>query len=342
MRAARIHGFGGPEVLKVEEIPVPEPGPGELLVRQFGTSVNHRDIWLRKGLPGETFVLPLPAVLGIDVAGEVVAVGPQVRHFRVGDHVAINPYIVCGECLACRNQRPDRCAHIDMSNGGYAQFAAVPEARAVAIAESVAPESAACFGNTFITAWEMLLGKARITPEDTVFIWGGTSGLGSAAVQIARLAGCRVIATAGTQEKIALLQGMGVDLALNHHRDDVVKRVVEFTDGVGASVVLDSVATATFGRTVEMAAAGARIVCAGLTSGRTISFDVLSIMMKQFTIVGSTLSSMASARAAAEKLNAGALKPLIGHRVPLSSVVEAHRMMEAGNLTGKIFLDVNA
>lgn len=322
-------------------MPDPTPGPLDVLVRQAGTSVNHRDIWLRKGLPDETFQLALPCILGIDVAGEVVEAGAEVSSLKVGDRIISNPYIACETCHACLRQRPQHCARIDIANGAYAELVVVPEARAIRLEPTVPDESAACFANTYITAWEMLIGKARVTPDDVVFIWGGTSGLGSAAIQIARLAGCRVIATAGSAGKLNVLDTLKPDLALNHFTDDVVARVLEFTDGAGASVVFEHVGTATWQRSVDLVASGGRIVSAGLTSGRTLQMDVVTMIMKQFSVTGSCLGTMASARAAVRQLNAGRLAPLIGKRLPLSRIVQAHEQIERGEVAGKVLLEID-
>ncbi|TRW46593.1 alcohol dehydrogenase catalytic domain-containing protein [Georgenia yuyongxinii] len=342
MRAARIHQHGGPEVLRVDEVPEPEPGPRDVVLRQAGTSVNHRDIWLRKGLSDDTFQIPLPSVLGIDVAGEVVAVGDEVEGFRVGDRALANPYIACGSCHACIRQREHLCADIDISNGAYAEYVVVPENRLVALDASVSDEAASCFANTYITAWEMLVNKARITPDDVVLVWAGTSGLGSAAVDIALLAGATVIATAGQPEKIQTLAALGPDLVLNHYEDDVVARVMEFTGGAGASVVFEHVGHATWGRTIDAAASGARIVNAGLTTGQMLETDAVKMIMKQFTITGSCLGTMAAARGAVRQLNRGRLHPLIGERLPLSEIVEAHRLLDEGRVTGKLLIDVTS
>lgn len=342
MRAARIHEHGGPEVLRVEDCDDPQPGPREALIRQTATSVNHRDIWIRKGLPDDTFQYPLPTILGIDVSGEIVAVGDEVGDLRVGDRVICNPYIACGRCHACLRQHPHHCARIDISNGAYAQLVAVPEERLIKLDPSVPAEHAACFANTYITAWEMLITKARIMPGDVVFIWAGTSGLGSAAIDIAKVVGATVIATAGRPEKLEVLKGLGPDLVLDHYNDDIVARVNEFTDGMGANVVFEHVGHATWQRSIDLAASGARIVSAGLTSGQMLEMDVVQMIMKQFTITGSCLGTMAAARGAVSQLNKGRLKPLIGKTVPLSEIVSAHRMLDEGEIAGKLMIDLEA
>jgi NADPH:quinone reductase-like Zn-dependent oxidoreductase len=182
MRAVRIHRLGGPEVLELEEIVDPSPGPGELLVRVLTTSVNRRDLWMRAGHPHPAYRVPLPAILGIDLCGEVIATGDGVERFSGGQRITLNPYITCGRCEACRRERSQYCEQFDVFHGTYAELTLVPEELALPVSEDVPPEHVACFANSYITAWEMLVGKAGIGPDDVVFVWAGTSGLGSAAM----------------------------------------------------------------------------------------------------------------------------------------------------------------
>jgi NADPH:quinone reductase-like Zn-dependent oxidoreductase len=192
-----MHRLGGPEVLELEEVPDPAPGPNDLLVRVQASSVNRRDLWMRAGHPHPAYRVPLPAILGIDLCGEVLATGEHVERFAAGQRITINPYIACGRCEPCRRERSQYCTQFDVYHGTYAELALVPEALAIPVAADVPAAHVACFANSYITAWEMLVDKARAGPDDVVFVWAGTSGLGSAAVEIARLAGARVIATAG-------------------------------------------------------------------------------------------------------------------------------------------------
>ncbi|TAL76973.1 MAG: hypothetical protein EPN76_10120 [Burkholderiaceae bacterium] len=341
MRAARIYKHGGPEVFQVEDdVPEPTPGPSDVLIRQTRTSANHRDVWIRKGLPDETFQVELPAVLGVDFSGEIVEVGKDVTQFSVGDRIIANPQFACGHCHACRGQRPQFCMNVDIANGSYAQFAVVRESQAIRINESVSADAAACFANIYITAWEMLINRAKLTPEDTVFIWAGTGGVGSAAVDIAKLVNAKIITTAGQPHKLDILRKRTSGLVLDHYRDDVVAEVMEATHGVGASVVFEHTGAATWERSMLLASAGARIVNAGLTTGQTLKTDAVVMIIKQLTMMGYSLGTMSGARAAVSFLNNGSLSPLIGETVPLSRISDAHRMLEEGKVAGKILVNL--
>lgn len=338
MKAVRIHEHGGPEVLRVEEVPEPTPGPGDLLVRMRATTVNHRDVWIRKGHPHPAYHVELPAILGIDISGDVVAVGTEVEAFAVGDRVTANPYIPCGRCGYCLRGRFQDCPHFDVFHGAYAELVVIPARQAVKLSPRVSYVDAACFPNTYITAWQMLMGKAKLTPDDTVFIWAGTSGLGSAAIDIARLAGATVISSAGSEAKLEVLRGLHPDYILDHSKLDVVEQVMKLTDGEGASVVFEHIGHATWQRSMELAAPSARIVSAGATTGDDVHMDITYMFVKQLRIFGSRLGTMVDAFAAARHLNAGRFKPLVGTTIPFEELAEAHRLMEARQVIGKIMV----
>lgn len=342
MRAVVMHQLGGPEVLSVEELPAPTPGPGQLLVRVAATSVNRRDLWIRAGHPHPAYRVSLPAILGIDLCGTVVAVGEDVDRFAPGQRITINPYITCGRCEPCRRDRSQYCVAFDVYHGAYAELALVPERLALEVSPEIPAEHVACFANSYITAWEMLVGKAGLGPADTVFVWAGTSGLGAAAIEIARLAGARVIASAGGERKLQVLSAMHPDLAVDHRADDVVARVLEYTDGQGATIVFEHVAAATWERSLAMCASGGTIVSAGATSGDVVTMDVTAMFVKQVRILGSRLGTMDAALAAARHLNAGHFRPLIAEVLPLERVADGHRMLEQGAVAGKIVVRVAA
>lgn len=337
MRAVRIHAHGGPDVLRLEDVPEPVPGPDDLLVRLRATSVNHRDIWIRRGHPHPAYHVGLPAVLGIDVCGDVEAVGSSVDGFEPGDRVTANPYMHCGRCRYCLEGRFQLCPRFEVYHGTYAELFLVPSRFAVRVDPAVPDEYVAAFPNTYITAWQMLVGKAAVSPADTVFVWAGTSGLGSAAIEIAKLAGAVVIASAGSEEKRDVLRGR-VDAVLDHHAPDLVERVRELTDGAGASVVFEHVGQATWQRSLELAAPGATIVSAGATSGDDATMNVTYMFVKQLRILGSRLGTMRDAFAAAAHLSAGHFTPLIGAVLPLERLAEAHTLMEEGRVTGKVIV----
>jgi NADPH:quinone reductase-like Zn-dependent oxidoreductase len=336
MRAARIHRTGGPEVLELDEVDEPEPRPGELLVRVRATSVNHRDIWIRRGHPHPKYRVPMPAVLGIDLSGDVVAVGTGVEGFTEGDRVTVSPYLPCGRCEYCRRARPQYCPDFDVYHGTYAELAIVPSAAAIKVGRHVPDEALASFSNSYITAWQMLVTKADVGPDDTVFVWAGTSGLGFAAIEIARLSGARVIASAGSEEKISMLQDRGVELVVHHHEPGLVETVLEATGGLGATIVFEHVGRATWDRSLAITASGGAVVTAGATSGDDVSMDVTALFVKQLRILGSRLGTMDDAMAAVRQLEGGRFEPIVGAVVPLSEIERAHRMLEAGSVVGKI------
>lgn len=338
MRAVRIHAHGGPDVLRLDEIPEPEPGPGDLLVRLRATSVNHRDVWIRRGHPHPAYHVDLPAILGIDVCGDVVAVGSEVDGFRPGDRVSANPYMPCGGCRSCRVGDPQLCPGFSVYAGTYAELFLVPASYAVRVDPNVPDEHVAAFPNTYITAWQMLVGKARVSPDDTVFVWGGTSGLGSAGIEIARLAGATVIASAGSEEKREILRHGRADHVLDHNDPSLVTHVLELTDGEGASIVFEHVGRATWQRSLELAAHGGAIVSAGATSGDDVSQNATYVFVKQLRILGSRLGTMRDAFAAAAHLSAGRFTPLIGAVLPLERLAEAHALMEEGRTIGKVIV----
>lgn len=336
MRAVRIHDHGGPGVLRLEEVPEPTAGPGDLLVRMKATTVNHRDVWIRKGHPHPAYHVELPAILGIDISGEIVETGAAVDGFAIGERVTANPYIPCGACDYCLRGRLQYCPNFFVFHGAYAELVIIPAVQAIKLSPQVSDVDAACFPNTYITSWQMLMGKAQVTPDDTVFVWAGTSGLGSSAIEIARLAGARVIASAGSAGKLEVLRTLKPDLVLDHSKPDLVRRVLDYTEGKGASVVFEHVGQATWQRSLELAAPGGRIVSAGATSGDDASMNITAMFVKQLRILGSRLGTMEDALAAGKQLNAGRFKPLVGAIIPFEELAEAHRLMEAGEVIGKV------
>jgi NADPH:quinone reductase-like Zn-dependent oxidoreductase len=338
MRAIRIHAHGGPEALRLDDIAEPEPGPGDLLVQLRATSVNHRDIWIRRGHPHPAYRVDLPAILGIDVCGDVLEVGEQVEGFRPGDRVTANPYMQCGSCDWCIRGRFQYCPAFRVYTGTYAERFLVPARFAAIVDPSVPDEHVAAFPNTYITAWQMLVGKAGVSAGDTVFVWAGTSGLGSAAIEIAKLAGARVITSAGSDEKLDVLRRSRADLVLHHHAPDLVERVLEATAGHGASIVFEHIGEATWQRSMELCEPGGTIVSAGATSGDDARLHVTYMFAKQLRILGSRLGTMEDTFAAARHLSAGSFTPLIGAVLPLEEVAEAHRLMDEGLVIGKLIV----
>lgn len=304
------------------------------------TSVNHRDIWIRKGHPHPAYRVALPAILGIDLCGDVIEVGSEVEDFSPGDRITISPYIPCGRCENCRRARPQYCTGFDVYHGTYAELALVPASLALHVSSRVPDEQVGCFSNTYITAWQMLVGKAGVGPDDVVFVWAGTSGLGSAAIEIARVGGATVIASAGGERKRELLSRLSPDLVVDHYGEDVVARANEFTEGRGVSIVFEHVGQATWERSLELCAAGGTIVSAGATSGDDARVNVTGMFAKQVRILGSRLGTMDDALSAVRHLEAGRFEPLIAEVFPLERIADAHRLLEEGSIPGKVAVRV--
>ncbi len=327
--------------MQIDEVPEPTPGPDDLLVRLRATSVNHRDVWIRRGHPHPAYHVALPAILGIDVCGDVVDAGDAVEGFRPGDRVTMCPYMPCGRCGACLRGSFQYCSRFDVYHGTYAESFLVPARLAARVDSSVPDEHVAAFPNTYITAWQMLVGKAEVSAADTVFVWAGTSGLGSAAIEIAQLAGATVITSAGSEEKREVLRGRA-EHVLDHHAPDLVERVLALTGGEGASIVFEHVGRATWERSLELCAPGGTIVSAGATSGDDAQMNITSMFVKQVRILGSRLGTMSDTLDAARHLSAGRFSPLVASVFPLERVREAHELMERGSVIGKVIVRADA
>jgi NADPH:quinone reductase-like Zn-dependent oxidoreductase len=240
----------------------------------------------------------------------------------------------CGVCSWCVRGRFQYCPHFSVYNGTYAELFLVPADFAVRVDPSVPDEHVAAFANTYITAWQMLVGKARVCASDSVFVWAGTSGLGSAAIEIAKLSGATVITSAGSEEKRERLRALPADAILDH-QGNLVRRALELTDGRGASIVVEHIGQATWERSMQLCAPGGTIVSAGATSGDDARVNVTYMFAKQLCILGSRLGTMVDTIDAARHLSAGRFHPLIDRVFPLEELGEAHRLMEDGQLIGK-------
>jgi NADPH:quinone reductase-like Zn-dependent oxidoreductase len=344
MRAALIRTQGGPEVLELANLDAPRPGPGEALVRVRACALNHLDLWTRSGRAG--YIPPLPHVLGNDIAGEIQSLpeASDTTGLSIGQRVMLQPGTSCGRCLACLSGDDFACRHYQILGhgraGGYAEFVAVPLASLVPIPDSISFENASAFPLVFLTAWRMLVARAQVKSGEDVLVWAAGSGVGMAAIQIAKLMGARVIATAGGARKLDLARSLGADAVVDHYTQDVVAEVKKFTSRKGAEVVVEHTGEKTWERSIQSLAYRGRLVTCGATSGPKGATDLRFVYAKHLSLLGSYMGSRADLLAATPHLFAGRLKTHIHAVLPLERAAEAHRLMEASEHFGKIVLSV--
>jgi len=342
MKAIVINRHGGPEVLEPATLPDPQPGPGEVVVRVRACALNHLDIWTRQGLPGRS--IPFPHVLGNDIAGEVAALGAGVQGPAVGQRVMLQPGTSCGRCAACLSGEDSFCREYKLLGahlpGGYAEYVRCPAANLIALPDAIAFEEAAAFPLVFLTAWRMLVTRARVRLGEDVLVWAAGSGVGMAAIQIAKLHGARVIATAGSDDKLQKARGLGADETINHHSEDVVARVKALTGKRGVDVVIEHVGEATWERSILALAPGGRLVTCGATTGPTGKTELRYLFSKQLSLMGSYMGSKAELLLAAPHFFARRLRPVVHEVLPLAEARRAHETMEASKHFGKLVLRV--
>lgn len=344
MRAITLREHGGPEVLHLEELPDPQPGPGEVRVMVQAVALNHLDLWMRRGLP--TLRVQFPFVLGCDVAGVVDRLGVGVRGIGEGEQVIINPGLSCGRCRACLSGRDNLCRDYgilgETRSGGYADYVVVPRENLLPAPALLSVAQRAALPLTFLTAWQMVVRKARVQPGDFVLIHSAGSGVGTAALQIAKLFGAAVMATASTEEKLAHARALGADETLSSAGDDAGTRLLEavraWTGKRGADVVIEHTGAATWPFSIQACARGARIVTCGATSGYDARTDLRHVFYKQISILGSTMGSKSDLFAVLDRVSDGQLRPVLDRTFPLEAAQEAHRRLEHREQFGKIVL----
>jgi NADPH:quinone reductase-like Zn-dependent oxidoreductase len=342
MKAVVMREHGGPAVLRLEELPDPVPRGNEVLVRVRACSLNHLDVWTRLGQAGRT--VEFPHVLGNDIAGEIAGFASPVEGLHEGQRVMLSPGTSCGRCAACLSGEDNACRSYRILgyqiHGGYAELVRCPAANVIPIPDSLGNEQAASIPLVFQTAWHMLVTRAELQPGEDVLILGAGSGVGSAAIQVAKLHGARVIATAGSDAKLALAKALGADEVLNHRTADVVAEVRRLTGKKGADVVIEHVGEATWERSILSLAHRGRIVTCGATTGPRGATDLRFLFAKQLSLLGSYMGSKAELLEAASHLFAGRLRTVVHTVLPLAEAARAHEMMEASEHFGKIVLSV--
>ena len=341
MKAVRIHAHGGIEQLRYEDAPEPElSAPDEVIVRLKNAGVNHVDIWNRLG--EAAIPIPLPHILGADGAGIVVAVGPEARMIKRGDAVCLYPFTGCGQCEFCLTDRDFMCIHVialgQRLEGTYAEYVKLPAENCFPIPAGLSFAEAAAFPLVFLTVWRMLITNAKLTPGETILILGIGGGVASAALQVVKRIGARVIVTSGSDEKLEQARMLGADHGINYRRADFAKEVIAITDGRGVDVVLDCVAGENWQKSLTALTQGGRLVTCGATAGGLADTDLSLIFKKQLQILGSTLGSRDEFHRLINFMNATHLRPVIDRTFPLAEAAAAQRRMEEAKQFGKIVL----
>ena len=338
-----LREHGGPEVLRRETIDLPEPSAREVRIRVRAVALNHLDLWVRRGLPN--LRLEYPHRLGSDVAGEVDALGPGARGVAIGDKVVVSPGVSCGICVRCLSGEDTLCPQYGILGenlpGGYARHMIVPDANLASYPGELPFTQAAAVPLVFLTAWQMVVEKARLRQGETVLIHAAGSGVSTAAIQIAKLLGARVIATTGAAAKVERARRLGADDVIDSGVDDFVVEVKRLTGKRGADVVVDHVGGDTLARSVLATARGGRIVTCGATAGFHPQIDLRHVFFRQIAILGSTMGSKGLLFGILERVRTGALRPVVNRVLPLWEAREAHRVLESREAFGKIVLEVD-
>jgi NADPH:quinone reductase-like Zn-dependent oxidoreductase len=326
VKAVRIHEDGGPEVLRYEDVPDPEPAEDEVLIRLAAASLNHLDVWIRKGLPS----VPKPRIMGADGAGVVEALGAGVGGLAVGARVVLNPGLEHERRISVLGEHGD---------GTHCELITVPAAQVLPLDDGVSFEVAAAFPLVFETAYRMLVTRACVREGEWALIWGIGGGVATAAFEICRALGVRTIVTSGSDEKLELARAWGADVAVNHHTGDVVAQVRAAT-GIGADVVVETVGEATWRRSLDAVRTEGRIAVCGATSGPNPPAALHRFWWKQLTVLGSSMGSREDFLGAYDLIRSGRARVHVDGVFPLADIRAAHERLEAGEQMGKIVISI--
>jgi NADPH:quinone reductase-like Zn-dependent oxidoreductase len=340
MKAVRIHQFGGPEVLQYEDVPDPELRKDQVLVRVKACALNHLDLWVRKGLPG----VKLPHILGSDIAGEIAAVGEYISAFQPGQRVLIAPMHFCGHCVKCLAGLQNQCREFTVIgnavDGGNCELIAVPAANVIPIPDTLDFNQAASVPLVFVTAWHMLVTLAEVRPGQTVLVLGASSGVGIAAIQIAKLFHCRVITTAGDETKLEKARALGADYGINHYKQKISEEVRRITNKEGVDIVVEHVGAATWDESVRSLKNGGTLVTCGATTGPNVAVNLQHLFARQLRLLGSYMGTMADLNDALSHIFAGRMKPVVDRTFPLNELRAAHEYLEKSQMFGKVVMVV--
>ena len=340
MKAAIFRQHGGPEVLEYADVPEPQIRANEVLVEVKACALNHLDIFVRGGLPG--IEIPLPHILGNDIAGVVRETGQLVTWAKRGDEVMVQPGVSCGHCEACLSGQDNLCREYDIigyrRNGGYAEFVAVPGVNLIPKPAELKWEEAAALPLVTVTAWHMLVTRANVQPGEDVLVHAAGSGVGSIAIQIAKLRGARVLTTASSDDKLAKARKLGADETINYTRDDWPKEVRRLTNKKGVDVVVEHTGAATWPGSISSLKNNGRLVTCGATSGFDAHTDLRQVFYRHLTLLGSFMGSKGELVEAMKFVREGKIRAVVDRVLPLSEARQAHELIEDRAQFGKIVL----
>ncbi|MCA9319297.1 MAG: zinc-binding dehydrogenase [Planctomycetes bacterium] len=340
MKAVLIEGHGGPEVLQIVDRAVPEPGPAEVRIRVHAAAMNHLDCWVRRGVEGHHF--PLPIIPGCDGAGVIDALGVGVSGLKVGDRVAIAPGHSCARCAQCAAGKQNLCRHYgifgETGDGTDAEAVCIPAINCLPMPDDMPFEKAAAAPLVTLTAWHMLVDRCRVGPGDTVLVHAAGSGVSMAAIQIAKLFGARVFTTASRPEKLERALALGAEVAIDYTKDDFGKVVRKLTDKRGVDIIVDHVGGANISKSIRSLARGGRVVTCGATASPELATDLRLIFFKNLSILGSTMGGLGEMHEAWSQVVAGRIDPVIAEVLPLDEVRRGHELLESRAAFGKVVL----
>ena len=340
MKAIIFNQHGGPEVLEYVEVADPIIKANEVLVAVKACALNHLDIWARGGVPG--IEIPLPHILGNDIAGVVREVGELVTWVRPGDEVMLQPGVSCGHCLECLSGRDNLCREYEIigyrRDGGYAELVAAPGVNVIPKPKNLSWAEAAALPLVTVTAWHMLVTRANVQPGEDVLVHAAGSGVGSMGIQVAKLRGARVIATASSDDKLAKAKALGADEVVNYSNDDWPKEVKRLTDRRGVDVVFEHTGAATWSGSIASLKPNGRVVTCGATSGFAAQTDLRQVFYRHLTILGSFMGSKAELLEAMKFIENGTIRAVVDQELPLAEARRAHELMEDRAQFGKLVL----
>jgi len=344
MKAVVVPRYGGPDVLElVADHPDPVPGPDQVVLRVHATSLNHLDLFVREGIPA--LKLTLPHILGSDAAGDIAEVGSDVTDLEVGERVVVNPGISCGRCEFCLTGEDSLCVEYKILGehlpGAYAEKVAVPARNVLKIPTDMEFPAASAAPLAFMTAWRMLVTRAKVRPGEDVLVLGAGSGVSTAAIQVAKLAGCTVFVTSSSDEKLRKAKALGADVLINYKALPWSKAIWELTGKRGVDVIVDHVGEATFKESVRTLRRGGRIVVPGATTGPMLELDARYLFWRQLSVLGSTMANQREFEEVMKLVFMGRLKPVVDRVFPLAKAREAHEYLARGDQFGKVVLAVD-